>query len=147
METVYKVGKEWINVALERSRLMWFSAAESKLDVRTQSCGHSEHRHTTMGCGPQQLEHKVPLGSSCSAAGAGLALSSLRSQAHSCSERVLAVRVADRHTKFGHSTGAKEIGVVARSSLFSFHLQPLCIDTKNKSITRLFFRQRNLTCP
>lgn len=135
---------------LERGRLMWFSAAESKLDVRTPSCGHSEHCHTATGCGPQQLVHKVPLGSSCSAVGAGLALGSLCSQARSCSKCVLAARVADRHTRFGHSAGSKGTGVMARSSPFFFP-SPTSVyrheEEKHHLNTRLFFRQRNLTCP
>lgn len=55
---------------------MSFSTPEGKLDVKSQSCSPGEHRGTAVGCSAQQLEHKVPLGSSCSAAGAGLAPSS-----------------------------------------------------------------------
>lgn len=125
---------------------MWFSAAESKLDVRIQSCGHSKHRHTAMGCGPQQLAHKVPVGSSCSAAGEGW-LSAPYILKHAAVESVLAVLVADRHTRFGHSAGAKETGTTVRSSTFLSTSNLLTQRSKASLVlVRLSFRQRNLTC-
>lgn len=55
-----------------------------------------------------------------------------------------------RHTKFGHSAGAKEIGGGCKKQPFLFP-PPTSVyrreEQKHHLNTRLFFRQRNLTCP